>query len=456
MRIELTIKVDYLPTWGAYEGIRELVQNGKDAETEFNAKLEVRHRKETDTLVIENEGCSIPHEALLFGHTTKTDRPEMIGKFGEGLKLGVLALVRAGHAVKIRSGSEVWIPSIEHSEKFSADVLVFNIERGRAEKERVQIEIDNVSAEEWADLRTRFLFLVRNLGEIVSASYGSLLLGKQYAGKLYVKGIFVEADPKLKYGYNLTGSNIALDRDRKMVQRYELDFRMREIWASAIRTRPDLVSRFFTLLEDQAADVNGIDEGNAHYMPKEAIEHAREQFLSRHGKEAVPVGNLQDSHEVEHLGKRGIIVPKPLKSVLQAAMGTTEALKEALKNEALKFYSWGDLDDTERGNLGQALLLVSGALGTATLHLSDIDVVDFRSSTKHGMFKTEGKRIMLAKHILSNRRETIAILVHEVAHREGDADGTFLHVKHMEAIWGGIVETLLKPSRFEHLAKEDL
>lgn len=130
MKVELTIKVDYLPKWGALEGLRELIQNGKDAETEFRAPLEVRHRKDTNVLVIENDGCTIPHEALLFGHTSKLGRSGMIGKFGEGLKLGVLALVRAGHTVRIRSGSEVWIPKIERSEKFNADVLTVTIEKG--------------------------------------------------------------------------------------------------------------------------------------------------------------------------------------------------------------------------------------------------------------------------------------------------------------------------------------
>ena len=38
-KLELSINVNYLPAWKAWEGIRELVQNGKDAETEFNAPL---------------------------------------------------------------------------------------------------------------------------------------------------------------------------------------------------------------------------------------------------------------------------------------------------------------------------------------------------------------------------------------------------------------------------------
>lgn len=137
MKIELSIKTDYLPKWGVFEGIRELIQNGRDAEIEFNAPLTVRHHD--NTLVIETTGKTLPHEALLFGFTTKTDKGELIGKFGEGLKLGVLALVRAGYETKIRSGSEIWTPRIERSERFDADVLVFHIEKGRKEKDRIQV-----------------------------------------------------------------------------------------------------------------------------------------------------------------------------------------------------------------------------------------------------------------------------------------------------------------------------
>jgi len=62
-------------------------------------------------LRIENEGAHLSREALLFGTTSKMGRADLIGKFGEGLKLGVLALVRAGRPVTIRSGSEVWNPT---------------------------------------------------------------------------------------------------------------------------------------------------------------------------------------------------------------------------------------------------------------------------------------------------------------------------------------------------------
>ena len=156
MKVELSIQANYFPEWGVWEGVRELVANARDAEREFSAPLTVRHRKEGGVLILENEGATLPHEALLLGFTTKQGQSEMIGRFGEGLKGGVLALVRAGLAVKIRSGSEVWTPSIQRSEKFNANVLVFDIEKGRKEQDRVAVEIGSVTVEAWEKFRQLF------------------------------------------------------------------------------------------------------------------------------------------------------------------------------------------------------------------------------------------------------------------------------------------------------------
>jgi hypothetical protein len=437
MKIELTIKASYLPNWAAYEGLRELVQNGKDAETEFRAPLVVRHRKESNTLVIENEGCVLPHEALLFGHTTKTDRGDMIGKFGEGLKLGVLALVRDGHPVRIRSGSEVWVPSIERSEKFQADVLVFDIEKGRVEKDRVSIEVGKITAEVWAEFRKCFLFLAKpSKDDAIETQYGTLLTSGEHAGKLYVKGIFVQSDREMKFGYDFFDMDV--DRDRRMVERHDLTWRTRLIWSTAMAARPDLFGFFLTLVEDASEDVMGVDDFSAKYLPEELLKKAKEDFCAKFGADAIPVSSLAESKDLEHFGKKGVVVNKPLKAVLQAVMGSTETVKENLKKEASRRYSWGELSAIEKSNLEQAIFFVNGA---EKLALDEIEVVDFRSENLKGLFDGSSGRVSIAKKCLSSRKETLRILVHEVSHRQG-ADGDKGHVERIENIWSTITERL--------------
>jgi len=433
MKIELTIKTTYLPQWGVFEGIRELIQNGKDAETEFSAPLTVRHKADTKTLVIENEGAILPHEALLFGHTTKTERSDLIGKFGEGLKLGTLALVRAGHNVKIHSGSEVWEPSIQRSEKFDADVLVIDIMSGRQPKNRVQVEVSNITAEEWELLKQHFLFLNKSKeDDRINTYYGALLLRPQDIGKVFVKGIFVEHEPKLQYGYDLT-RDVVVDRDRKMVARWELEWRTRTIWTNSLSEREALAGSYLKMIYDGAADVKDIDENTAKMLPEAVKKQAVADFKERYGEQAIPVDNMADSKDVAHLGKNGVIVNKSFKAILQSMLGSTEQMKADLANEVKHHYSWNDLSAAEQQNLDGAIALVNMM---DPITLDKVDVVDFRSETTLGLIK-DG-RMMLAKNKLENREITLETLVHEVAHRYG-ADGSHQHVAAIERIWSGIV-----------------
>jgi hypothetical protein len=433
MKLELTIKTSYLPNWGAYEGVRELIQNGKDAQTEFGATFEVRYRKDTGTLVIENEGTTLPHEALLFGHTSKEGRGDLIGKFGEGLKLGVLALVRAGHAVKIRSGSEVWSPAIERSDKFNAEVLVFNIDKGREPKNRVQVEIGGVTEESWTTMSGLFLFLDKLPKETtIKTDQGTLLLDPKYAHRVFVKGIFVQNVPELTFGYDLPDAEV--DRDRKMIETYSLHSRTQYIWREAMVTRPDLIQNFIQLLETEASDVAGISEWNVSGLSDDVKVAAAASFIARHGGNAIPVQTLSDSKEVEHLGKTGIVCPKPLRHVLEEKLGTVTANKAKLAKECVKTFGWHELSTDEKANLERAIALVNGV---TPLTLDDVDVIECRDPKILGLFSNG--RVQLVKRILSNRNESLATLVHEAAHRIGGGDGEQGHVANIENIWSGIV-----------------
>lgn len=438
MKIELTIKCDYLPGWHAYEGIRELLQNAKDAETEFSAAMTVRYRKDSATLVIENDGVTLPHEALLLGHTTKAERQDTIGKFGEGLKLGILALVRAGHKIKIRSGSEVWVPSIQRSEKFNADVLVFDISKGREPKDRVQIEVGNFAEEDWNAMTDCFLFLLKpeDLEKVrVSAYHGGLMLGEKYKGKVYLKGIFVGNDPRLQYGYDLNDGEI--DRDRKMVEKYDFQYKTQGIWSEALNKRPDLLNPFLTMLDQSTGDVDGIGTYTAGNLSKEIKQQVVAHFHQIHGDSAVPVETLADSKDIEHLGKKGVVAPKGLKAVLESVLGTVDQVKQNLRNEVVTTYGWSDLNATERANIERAIAMVAEQ---APVSLNDTDVVDFRDAKIQGMFKSG--RYLLAKKMLGTLKDTLTVLVHEVAHQAG-GDGDKGHVATIEDIWAGIVTSLV-------------
>jgi len=435
MRIELTIKTTYLPEWGIWEGIRELIQNARDAETEFGASMTIRHRA-PHTLCIENEGTVLPHEALLLGFTSKSGRSDMIGKFGEGLKLGVLALVRKGFKIKIRSGSEVWVPRIVRSEKFDAEVLAFDVHKGRKDERRVQIEVEGIDAEGWRIIKDKFLFLSK-LSDRHCVSYGgsSILTDPKLQGMVFVRGIHVYKSPELRYGYDLT--DVEIDRDRKMIDQSSLRWRLAYLWQNVVNERPELAAEYTQLLDDQAEDLAGLDSYSAKRLSEDLRQKITSRFLERHGDNALPVVNLAQSSEIEHLGMKGVVVPGALRAVLEAQLGTVEENKHKLTFLPKRTYSWGELSPEERFNLKRAIELVNAEDAVA---LSEVDVVDFRTDSVEGLF-CEGK-ISVAKNRLCSASKTLEVLVHEVAHKHG-GDGEKAHVASIERIWSGIVGKLL-------------
>jgi hypothetical protein len=442
MKIQLTIKTTYLPDWNQWHGIRELVQNGRDAEIQHRATFKVDWFN--NTLRFENDGVTLPIKALLLGHTDKADNNETAGKFGEGLKLGILALVRAGHPVRIRNGSEVWVPTLEHSDVFDEEVLTFTIEKGRAEKERIRIEVGNVEKADWDVMRTNFLFIHKpKKNESIQTYSGTLLLAPRYQGKVYVKGIFVQSDPRLVFGYDL--SDAELDRDRKMIESWNLKYKARTILMNAAGRDKKLLDRYADMLDDPnpGPETEGMESWNVSHDVASVL---AAKFKANHGEDAIPVASLAESEDIEHLGRKGVIVPSPLSVVLGTVMGNVDKIKEGLQKETIKAYSWHELTDLEKSNLKEVVERVNAV---EPLTLDMIDIADFRSEKLLGQFHSDGSgsvRMSIAHRLLANFDRTLEVAIHEIAHRNGK-DGELDHVASMERIWRDVFSNLRTASR---------
>lgn len=448
-KVPLTIETSYLPEWGLWEGVRELMQNGKDAETDFGAPLIIKH--DGETLTITNEGASLPHRCLLMGNTSKRGK-NLIGQFGEGLKLGMLALARVNRIPNIRTGGEVWTPSLEWDPNFGADILCINIEDSDDLIERVSVEIP-LSAEEWETFRSRFAFLSIPSDDRIPTPRGDLLLGDALRGRLYVKGIFVNFDPTLEYGYDYV--DVKVDRDRKMVADFDKKWENANIWKDAVSLHPDkLMDVFFDLLQSGSEDLSGLDsEYQAKAIPTKILALVVDKFVEKYGEGTIPVENIEQSMQLEHLGRRGVVVSKSLRTVIQQSVGSIDQVIQSLQKEVVHNFSWGELDETERFNLLLSVELVTKAVAVSqktplTSLLSLVSVVEFRSPTLSGQFKN-GK-IFLAKKILVDREDTLATMIHEIAHVNG-GDGAHGHVSLLETLWKAVVGVLIDGEEFNYV-----
>ena len=261
----------YCKNWGIKEAIRELIQNQYDGiitkiltknnlkvikvgnkeningskiylNFDFMNKLDdkiygrIRYDESNNNLTISNEGLLWLGDFLLGGTKDESKNSDLIGTFGEGMKLAILALCRINKNVTIISSNKKYSFKIKEDQIFLKDNQPQNCLHFRNEEfenndlDNIKVIINNISKEEWGNQIINFLWLLDDNVEIYTSydkSYeeveevGQILREKYLRGKIYVKGIFVQ-DIKTKnkenkadcIGFNV---DLKLDRDRNTI-----------------------------------------------------------------------------------------------------------------------------------------------------------------------------------------------------------------------------------------------
>lgn len=439
--IELTLKAEYLGNWELWHGIRELLQNARDAEIQNDAPMEVDFRTrrvdghETGGLIISNTGTTLPLEALLIGHSTKEGDSRLIGKYGEGLKFSMLALLRKGLKVKIRNGSDVWIPQIVQSSTFDAKVLAFEILKGRKFEDRVQFEIIGLNDKTWEVIKSRILFLSDEAPKKKITTYsGEILLDAQHKGKIFVKGIYV-ADIDHQFGFNLFEADI--DRDRRMIDNpvYTLDKVMNEAMNTDLGRQ--YVGHWF---------YENLKEGKIQYsywLDGIAKDYIAAKFASDFGENAVAVENDQELSELEHFGTKGAKANRNIRAIVEEKTGTAAQNISKLRTSAKVTFSRRDLNLTEIANYEHAYKLVNEAYKrSGEVSDLDVDVVEFSSESLNGTYNRCDGKIRVARKLLSRPADLIVTLVHEAAHKYGSSGETMHQAE--ERLMTYVIGMLLK------------
>jgi len=301
MRIELSVAAGYV-NWGISEGIREFMQNAIDAET-LGSEIIIDYDKLNTTLRIKTKGVILPHNVLLMGATTKKDDNRTIGKFGEGLKLGCMAIMNSGLSVVIQNGGESWVPAIEKSVVFDdSDVLVFNITEIFNPSADFEIIVKGLVSEEWDKAKAKFSRYSKY--DSLETPWGEVILDSAFRGHVYSHGIFVEniSDEFFKYGYNLSPGVAEIDRDRKLMNRSPMKKALAEIWKYlAVNGHSD---RFFELSKSYCSD---LDLLTFHSLDSGFKEFIQDMFFAKHGKDAVADTSTCWSYKAKEAGK--ILVP---------------------------------------------------------------------------------------------------------------------------------------------------
>jgi len=436
--LELTISSDYVRSWGPWEAIRELLQNAYDAADKNGGDVRVKYTK-GGSLIIESTAGDITRDTLLLGVTSKAHDDTQRGQFGEGYKLAMMVLCRAGRKVRVHTRTESWTPSIESSDKFGgADLLKLNI-RPRTTEGSVKWIIDNVNPNDWESVQDNCLMLRKPKGEVIDVHNGHILRDEKYAGKLYVRGLFVGNLPDgYRWGYDL--HSVRLDRDRKMADPWSLRYAVAVAVESALTRKSVEVSDVIELFRSNSGEGKALREYS--FAVTGIAQDLTAEFTREHGEEAVPCTDMEQAVMARQHGLKSVMVPEGQKVLLEQKLGTFEARLQDRGLSVKRHVQPDELTD-EQVDL---ILRSSRLLSKHCDQKVNIAVVEFVSDTVNGTHHvtSEGEsQICVARRLLGDPKELWATLIHEAAHIYG-GDGSVEHRRGIEELASRIILGLLR------------
>ena len=448
-RIALSVSSDYLPNWGVHEGLRELVQNYIDAADDSGVKGEIRFEggSARGRVFLRNPGAKpLTREALLFGVTSKADRADQRGQFGEGMKVGTLALVRAERSVTIRTQTETWSASLAPAPDFGGrKVLTFDTRKRQTEADAVEIEIGPVEREEWDAIRDAFMFMQEEEGEVSSAKgyTGALLLDERHREAVFAKGILVTKMDGCRYGYDL--SNLTLNRDRSMVNEWDVRYQVVNLISEQYRngtvTLADISAMFFDNVWEVRDGHTWIYSNVTRDLLADMVTRKREASPLSRG--IIVTSSEEEAVKAESYGYAPVRIPKTLRDAAQyylvsdkdeylnfrkkVGLATYAEMIAEMQDAIEVTHTLSDLTDEERSNLEWSIALLS----RVNVSVSP-EIVTFYRNDLLGLYK--GGKISLSRSILTDRNETLGTLIHEYSHGWG-GDGSIQHTSKIEETW---------------------
>ena len=137
-----------------------------------------------------------------------------------------------------------------------------------------------------------------DLGEFYHTKYGNVLLDERFAGKVFVKGLYVCDKEQLEYGYDLEPSLIKLDRDRGLIDSFNLQYSL---------------GKLLICIEDTDFLSSVKDKWDGYYIRcftsycnndiiSNVYDNALSKFTEEYGKDAIPCVSTSDFNRLKRRG----------------------------------------------------------------------------------------------------------------------------------------------------------
>ena len=348
-RFELGMSLDYVQSWGIPQAVREILQNCYDQETvNPDNKSFVVYDADSEILQIGNKFSSLSTSTLLLGNSSKRGNSETIGQHGEGYKVATIVLLRNNIGLRVLNyaNKEIWTAKVVNSKRYKAQIGVFDVESlglfSKSPCGDLVFELTGITPEIYADIVACDLHLEESLGEVVDGTLGKCLKDERFAGKVYVNGLYVCSKPSLKYGYDCVPSLIKLDRDRGLIDSFDLQYSLGRL---LVETRDVSFLNYIKSYWDGAYIRCFLDNTN---LSESVCDDSFQKFIKEHGVDAIPVSDEASFNKLKKQGYNVALVSYNDYQFITKASGYKAPEPKDKANEVMKgFIAWFEKYDAE-------------------------------------------------------------------------------------------------------------
>lgn len=420
-----------LENWEVYHALREIIANALDEQT-ITQTEEIQIKLGSDgTWRIRDFGRGLQYIHFTQNENQeKLSHPNLIGRFGVGLKDAMATFDRHGIGVEILSqhGRFTLGKSTKHAFEDVMTLHAYIEEPLNPSFKGTEFILTNVPKDEVQ--KAKQLFLVFSNEEILSTvQYGEILKRRGETSNIYINGVKVAEEENFLFSYNITSLTKAmkkeLNRERTNVGRTAYSTRVKQI-----------------LLENQEPHttkklVESLNRFTAGEMPVELswkdvaihsckILNAREDVIFMTPSEAMHHSSIVD--DVSGYDYRIVTIPDNLSSALANIKDITgnpirdirTFVEEMRENLTYKVVPLEILTKEERSiwNMKEHVL---GLISSGPNNVTDVKLVDrinfaFDRNETLGLWQGDSGTILIARSQLSSLEAFAGTLLHERAH----------------------------------------
>lgn len=224
-QINYYISENYIPHWTIEDAFRELHQNFKDY-GEYNIEV-VNKDPETDFILLSNSFDPKSTDLLIIGESNKSEN--QIGKYGEGLKMAALVLLRNNYECVIHTNTFKATFLLVDNLTTKIKTLGVNIHEYSEEPRLAKDATFNVEITAPVNSFTTYNNSIIKPEDILHTREGFGSIVDKPKGDIYVGDLFVCNLKPFNYAYNLYPKNITLDRDRKVPKDFDVKWNISKI-----------------------------------------------------------------------------------------------------------------------------------------------------------------------------------------------------------------------------------